>query len=603
MNKHWLMVACAATVLTGPARVAWAQEAEAPPAAALTASADVAAQLRALYEADWDDAAARSGRVRQADGTYGPPYRLPMVDPASQDASLDHTRALLAQMDRLPLTGLSSADRINAAVFRTNLEHALIDGQFRQWEMPFNSDSNFWTYLDRASGLRTVGDYEAYIARMRDIPRYFDQNIENMRAGLTRGFSVPQVTLAGREASIISFITDRAQDNAFYRVFDNLPASIPAAEQTRLRAEAGAVIEEAVIPAYRGLLAFYRDDYQPRARAQIAARDLPDGQAYYEAQVRKYTTLDLSGEQIHQIGLQEVARIRAEMQQVMVDAGFEGSFDDFLTFLRTDPQFYARTPDELLMVSAWVAKRADGQIGRLIGKLPRRNFTIIPVPEALAPFYTAGRGGLEACQMNTYDLPSRPLYNIPALTLHECAPGHSFQAALAEEQADGPAFRRYTYFSGYGEGWGLYTEYLGVEMGIYRTPYEHFGRLSYEMWRAARLVIDTGVHLKGWSRDQAIDYLASHTALSRHEVETEVDRYISWPGQALSYKLGELTIRRLRTEAEAALGERFDPRPFHDTILALGSVPLTTLEEEVQAFIARGGVTEDATEGQTAPLP
>ena len=603
MKRQWLMAACAAVALASPATVTQAQAAGAGAPADRTAEADVAAQLRALYDADWDYAAARSGRVRQTDGTYGPPHRLAMVDPASQEAYLDHTRALLARMDRLPTAGLSARDRIDAAVFRTNLEHVLINGQFRQWEMPFNSDSNFWTYLDRASGLRTVGDYQAYIARMRDIPRYFDQNIDNMRAGLARGFSVPQVTLAGREASIISFITDGAQDNAFYRAFDDLPANIPAGEQARLRAEARAAIEEAVIPAYRGLLAFYRDEYLPRARPQIAARDLPDGEAYYEAQVRRYTTLELSGEQIHQIGLQEVARIRAEMQQVMVEAGFEGSFDDFLTFLRTDPQFYARTPDELLMVSAWVAKRADGQIGRLIGKLPRRNFTIIPVPEALAPFYTAGRGGLEACQMNTYDLPSRPLYNIPALTLHECAPGHSFQAALAEEQADGPAFRRYTYFSGYGEGWGLYTEFLGVEMGIYRTPYEHFGRLSYEMWRAARLVIDTGIHLKGWSRDQAIDYLASHTALSRHEVETEVDRYISWPGQALSYKLGELTIRRLRAEAEAALGERFDPRPFHDTILALGSVPLTTLEEEVRAFIARGGVAEDAAGKEAAPLP
>ncbi len=242
-----------------------------------------------------------------------------------------------------------------------------------------------------------------------------------------------------------------------------------------------------------------------------------------------------------------------------------------------------------MMVSAWVAVRADGEIGKLIGKLPRRRYTIIQVPEALAPFYTAGRGGLEACQMNTHNLPSRPLYNIPALTLHECAPGHSFQMALAEEQDAGPTFRRHTYFSGYGEGWGLYTEWLGVEMGIYRTPHENFGRLSYEMWRAARLVIDTGVHLKGWSREQAIDYLAGHTALSRHEVETEVDRYISWPGQALSYKLGELTIRRLRGEAEAALGERFDPRPFHDEILALGSVPLNTLEEHMRAFIARGG--------------
>lgn len=239
-----------------------------------------------------------------------------------------------------------------------------------------------------------------------------------------------------------------------------------------------------------------------------------------------------------------------------------------------------------MMTSAWVAKRTDERIGDVIGLLPRRRFGIVPVPDAIAPFYTAGRGGLRSCMMNTYNLPSRPLYNIPALTLHECAPGHSMQAALAEERDAMPAFRRYTYFSGYGEGWGLYSEYLGIELGIYRTPYESFGRLSYEMWRAARLVIDTGIHQYGWSRQQAIDYLASHTALSQHEVETEVDRYISWPGQALAYKLGELTIRRLRGEAEAALGERFDPRPFHDEILALGSVPLSALEEHMRRYIA-----------------
>lgn len=580
--RKLLLAASAVWILSAQNFPAMALEVQATPAA----QADANARLKALYEADWDYGQALYGVQKLADGTYSPRNRLGSVDPVSQQAQIEHSKAMLAQLDTIAVAELSEDERINAAVFRTNLEHTLIEGQARQWEMPFNSDSNFWTYLDSGSNLRTLEDYRAYIARMRDIPRYFDQNLDNMRTGLARGFSVPQVTLAGRESSIRNFITDNAEANNFYRPFKQMPSNIPATQQDQLRAEAVAAINEAVIPAYRNLLNFYLDEYQPKARTTIAARDMPDGLAYYEGQVRLYTTLDLTGEQVHQIGLSEVARIQAEMRQTMKDAGFEGSFEDFLTFLRTDPQFYAKTPDELLMVSAWVAKRTDGQIGKLIGKLPRRPYTIIPVPEALAPFYTAGRGGLGSCQMNTYNLPSRPLYNIPALTLHECAPGHSFQAALAEEQADGPAFRRYTYFSGYGEGWGLYTEYLGVEMGIYRTPYEHFGRLSYEMWRAARLVIDTGIHLKGWSRQEAIDYLAGHTALSQHEVETEVDRYISWPAQALSYKLGELTIRRLRSEAEAALGEAFDPRPFHDTILGLGAVPLTTLEERMDRFVA-----------------
>lgn len=592
MMKKKLSAACAVVAIAGHAVPALAESGLVDQFTAQSPVQSADDRLRALYKADWDNNLAQYGIIKRADGTYSLADRNRRVDPASQQARVVQAQIMMTQLERLPAAELSETERVNAAVFHTNLEHTLIDGAARQWEMPFNSDSNFWTYLDTPQNLRIVEDYQAYIARMRDIPHFFAQNIDNMRMGLARGFSVPKVTLKGRESSIRNFVTDTPEANGFYRAFLQFPSNIPASEQARLRAEAIAAINEAVIPAYRTLLKFYLEEYEPQARTTIAARDMPDGVAYYESQVRKYTTLELTAEQIHQIGLAEVARIQEEMRQTMRDANFNGTFEEFLTFLRTDPQFYAQTPDELLMTSAWVAKRADGEIGKLIGKLPRRNFTIIPVPEALAPFYTAGRGGLESCQMNTYDLPSRPLYNIPALTLHECAPGHSFQAALAEEQADGPAFRRTTYFSGYGEGWGLYTEYLGVEMGIYRTPYENFGRLSYEMWRAARLVIDTGIHLKGWSREQAIDYLAGHTALSQHEVETEVDRYISWPAQALSYKLGELTIRRLRIEAEQALGQAFDPRPFHDKILGLGAVPLTTLEEQMRAYIEQARVSQ-----------
>jgi uncharacterized protein (DUF885 family) len=337
------------------------------------------------------------------------------------------------------------------------------------------------------------------------------------------------------------------------------------------------------------LLAFFRDEYLAKTRRTFAAEAMPDGKAFYQAQIREYTTTDLTAEQIHKIGLEEVARITADMEKTKAAAGFTGDLPAFLHFLRTDPQFYARTPDELLGVSAYTAKRMDGLLKTTVGFLPRYRFTIRPVPDAIAPFYTAGRGGLEACSMNTYDLPSRPLYQIPALTLHECNPGHSFQAAVALETPDRPAFRKQTYFSGYGEGWGLYTEWLGSKIGIYRTPYEEFGRESYEIWRACRLVIDTGVHHYGWSRDKAIAYLSDHTALSRHEVETEVDRYISWPGQALAYKLGELTIRRERAKAEQVLGAKFDQRWFHDKFLSLGSVPLPVLESELDGWIAAGG--------------
>ena len=564
-------------------------------AAAQTTTAD--ARLKALYEAyaDWDQR--ESGFTIDAKGERQDAAYLPKVDPATQLARARFEQTMLDQLNAIPAGSLSPNERVNAGVLRAILEADVADARFREWEMPANSDSNFWTYLNERNPLDDAAGYERYIARMRDIPRYFAEQTANMRAGLKRGFTPPQATLAGRDGSIASYIKP-AEQNAFYDAFRNMPSTISAADQARLRAEGRAAIDQAVVPAYRDLLAFYRDTYVPGARKTTAAHDLPNGDAYYQAQIRKFTTLDLTPEQIHQIGLREVDRIQAEMQQTMKDSGFKGSFPEFLHFLKTDPQFIARNGDELLGVSAYAAKRVDGKLKDYFELLPRRRFTIIPVPAALAPFYTSGRGGLESCQMNTYDLPSRPLYNIPVLTLHECTPGHSFQAALAKEGPALPRFRRNIYFSGYGEGWGLYCEWLGNEMGIYRTPYERFGQQSYAMWRAVRLVIDTGMHHYGWSRQKAIDYLAGHTALSNHEVETEVDRYISWPGQALSYKLGELEIRRLRAEAEQQLGTRFDIKKFHTMLLGLGSVPLPILEDEVHRFIADSKAAKPASAAQ-----
>ena len=542
------------------------------------------ARLKALYDgyATWD--AKESAVFQDARGEIKPTDHLPRVDSSSQQRRAAHLQELLTKLNAIPEAQLSPGERVNAAVFRTMLENAISDAHFRLWEMPFNSDSSFWTYLD-SDRLDDSTEYRRYIARMRDFPRFFDEQITNMRAGLARGFSVPRATLEGRDASIAAFLADDVTKSPFHQAFDAMPATIPAAEQRELRGQGEAAIRDSVQPAYRKLLDFFRNEYLPRTRTTISAHDLPDGDAYYRATIREFTTLDLGPEEIHQIGLKQVAEIEAEMRQTMRDSGFKGSFEEFLKFLKTDPQFQAKTPDELMGVSAYVAKRTDKVIGDYFGLLPRRRFGIIPVPDALAPFYTGGRGGLENCMMNTYNLPSRPLYNIPVLTLHECEPGHSFQAALSVEQKTLPRFRQNLYFSGYGEGWGLYCEWLGNEMGIYRTPYERFGQQSYAMWRAARLVIDTGLHRYGWSRQQAVDYLAGHTALSQHEVETEVDRYISWPGQADSYMLGLLTIRKLRSEAEAELGPKFDIRGFHDTFLAMGAVPLTVLEQQMRAWI------------------
>lgn len=557
-------------------------------AADAPAPSDTDQRFQAIYEKEWRWRQDQLGQADEdADGS-GSKTRLPDVDAASQAARLQVWEQVLRELDGIDEQALSADNRINLAIYRPQVENLADEVRLRAYEMPFNSDSSFWSNLAFMARrpLKTADDYRAYAARLRDVPRYFDQQMDNMRAGLARGFSVPRAVLAGRDVSIatVAQLKD-PESSAFYAPYRKMPGSIPAAEQQQLRAEARAAIAEQLIPAYAKLLEFFRGEYMPQARTTLAAEAMPGGKDFYRQQIRKYTTLDLSAEQIHQIGLQEVARIRSEMQDVIAQTGFKGSFAEFLAFLRSDPQFYATTPQQLLDRAAWISKRVDGEVGKFIGTLPRGRFTIVPVPDDIAPFWTAGRGGAGTYWLNTYDLPSRPLYNLPALTLHESSPGHALQGALAQEQGQQPAFRRENYISAYGEGWALYTEKLGKEMGIYETPYEDFGRLTYEMWRASRLVIDTGVHHKGWSRDQALAYLREHTALSEHEVTTEVDRYISWPAQALSYKLGEIAIVRLRGEAEAALGPKFDIKAFHDAVLAQGSVTLPVLESQIRAFI------------------
>ncbi|HTN40708.1 MAG TPA: DUF885 family protein, partial [Asticcacaulis sp.] len=433
-------------------------------------------------------------------------------------------------------------------------------------------------------------DYRNYIAQLGDMPRYFKDNTDNMRAGLKRGFTLPRISLEGRDATITSILDAKAvEDNAYYAPFKAMPATIPAEKQAELKKLAADVINTKVIPAHKTLLKFMRDEYMPGATKSIAAYDLPDGKAFYQSQVREYATIDMTPEQIHQIGLEEVAKIKAEMLAVKAQVGFKGDLPAFNNFLRTDPQFYVTTPQALLDRAAWTAKEFDGKAAQYFGRMPRSRFAIIPVAPELAPFYTGGRGGPGGYWVNTYNLPARPLYSLTALTLHESAPGHAWQMPLAMENKDLPQFRQSTYISAYGEGWALYSERLGVEMGMYHTPYETYGMLSYQMWRACRLVVDTGIHAKGWTREQAQNYLLENTALSTHEVTTEVDRYIAWPGQALSYYLGEMAIWKARHKAEAALGEKFDIRQFHDAVLQLGSVPLPVLEARVDRFIAEGG--------------
>lgn len=559
----------------------------APTASAKASSADQ--RFQSVYEKEWQWRLESFGRVDEDSDDTARNDHLADVSAAAQAGRLEAWTEVLRQLDMIDPANLSPDNRINLAVYRPQVENLAADVRLRGYEMPFNADSSFWSDLGfmARQPLHDVGDYEAYIARLNDVPRYFGQQIDNMRAGLARGFSVPRAVLDGRDVSIAAMaeLQDPAAAN-FYQPFKQMPAQIPAAEQQRLRAAATAAIGQQMVPAYARLLKFFRDEYLTQARTTLAAEAMPDGKAYYRQQIREYTTLDLDPEQIHRIGVDEVGRIQAEMDAIIKQVGFKGNFQAFLQFLRTDPQFYATTPQALLDRAAWISKRVDGQVGKFIGTLPRGRFTIIPVPADIAPFWTSGRGGADTYWLNTYNLPARPLYNLPALTLHESSPGHSLQGALAKEQAGQPEFRRRNYISAYGEGWGLYSEKLGQEMGIYETPYEDFGRLTYEMWRACRLVIDTGLHQQGWTREQALAYLRDRTALSEHEVTTEVDRYISWPGQALSYKLGELAIVRLRAQAKRELGERFDIKAFHDAVLRQGSVPLPVLDQQIQAFIA-----------------
>jgi len=515
---------------------------------------------------------------------------LPKADPASQAMRLRTWQDVLQKLDALPRAELSPAEKINFDIYRPQIQALIADQQFREFEMPANSDTTFWTdvgYTARRT-YRTTQDYRNWIGQMKDIPRYFHEQMDEMRAGLKRGFTPPRVTLEGRDASITAVTDATPQASLFYTPFKDMPG-VTETDQKSLREEAINTIRDTVQPAYRELLTFFRGEYFPGTRATLAAYDLPDGQAYYRARIRQFTTLDQDPAAIHAFGETEVVRLHEQMLGAMKETGFAGDFPAFLAFLRKDPQFQAKTAEELLMRAAWIAKRFDGKASQYFGQLPRARFAIRPVPDDLAPFYTAGRGGPGVYLLNTYNLPSRPLYNLTALTLHESAPGHAFQMPLALEHKQQPDFRQHTYLSAYGEGWALYCELLGLEMGMYDTPYDRFGMLNYQIWRAARLVVDTGVHSQGWSRDKAIAYLRDYTALPLHEIETEVDRYIAWPAQALSYYVGEDAIIKSRSKAEKALGASFNLRAFHDTVLELGSVPIPVLQARIDRFIEEGG--------------
>ena len=579
LHASWSLVAVCAATLGICGCSAKTDNAKANPADA---------RLQAIYSDEWKWREQQFPDSEDAGKKIAD--HLPKVDPASQELRLKMWQEVLAKLDAIPRAELSAAEQLNYDVYHPQIEVLIADQKFRGFEMPANADTTFWTNLGYTarSPFRTVEDYRNWSAQMKDIPRYFHEQMDEMRAGLKRGFTPPQVTLQGRDASITAVTEVAPEASLFYTPFKEMQG-IPEADQKSLRDAAILTIRDTVQPTYRELLKFMRSEYVPGARTTLAAYDLPDGKAFYQSKIREFTTLDQDPAAIHAFGEAEVARLHGQMLGVMKETGFKGDFPAFLKFLRSDPQFQAKTPEELLMRAAWIAKRFDGKASQYFGLLPRARFAIKPVPDDLAPFYTAGRGGPGTYLLNTYDLPNRPLYNLTALTLHESAPGHAFQMPIALEHKQQPEFRQHTYISAYGEGWALYCETLGLEMGMYQTPYDRFGMLNYQIWRAARLVVDTGIHAQGWSRDQAVAYFTEYTALPHHEIETEVDRYIAWPAQALSYYLGEDAILKARAKAEKALGTQFNVRAFHDAVLELGSVPLPVLTARVDRFIADGG--------------
>lgn len=554
----------------------------------------------ALIEKDWEFRMQEFPSLARANDRHERDGEITHVSEQDQLRRYNFWKQVQAEQADISCAALEREQCINYRIFARQIHQFLASYETRDYLIPFNSDWGFylsWARWGENTDFSTEQNYRDYISRLQALPVVMDEYIVLMRKGLRTGMTQPRVILDGREVPIRKQLVEKPERSAFFKPFLDLDKNITGEVKEELLAEARTAVMEGVVPAYQRLLDFFMDEYFPAARTTLGANDLPGGERYYQEQIYLYATVDMSADEIHQLGLSEVARIRTEMETIIKALEFDGDLEAFIQFLRTDPQFYAKTPHELLAEASYIAKKVDGRLPMLFGKLPRQPYGVAPVPENIAPFYTAGRyvgSPLSAHRggyywVNTHALESRPLYTLPALTLHEAVPGHHLQAALALEQSDQPGFRRNDYISAYGEGWALYAEKLGVEMGIYETPYQDFGRLTYEMWRACRLVIDTGVHSKGWSRKQAQEYLTANTALSIHEITTEVDRYISWPAQALSYKLGEYTIWQLRREAESRLGADFDLRNFHDFILALGSVPLDILKSEITLWIDEQG--------------
>lgn len=559
---------------------------------ALSAPVD---DLHTLFSEEWDQRMARNPFSASQRGLRQYDSAVPDVSPDTQKRYLEEDKAFLARLHAIDRAQLPEDEQLNYDLFEFVLQGRIESANWRPWRLPFLSDSGFHSsavFSIEAIPFKTAQQYEDYISRLEKMAGYIDQNIANMRIGLAESFTMPRAILDNVLPGFQALAVEKSEDSAFYAPFKSIPNNIDDARRRALSEQGKAVLQNSLLPAWHRLVVFFENDYMPKARTSLGASALPDGERYYASRIKFYTTLPLNAQAIHDIGLREARRIRSEMDAIIDKLEFTGSFSDFLAFLRTDPRFYPKTEQDYLERAAWIAKSIDEKLPAYFGLLPRMPYGVRKVPDDIAPNYTTGRywgpiqgvrGGLY--MVNVYALDKRPYYTLPALTLHEAVPGHHLQTALAQEINNVPDFRKNLYVVAFGEGWGLYTEKLGIEMGLYETPYEEFGRLTYEMWRAGRLVVDTGIHAMGWTRDEAVRFFRENSALSEHNINTEVDRYISWPGQALGYKIGELKILELRARAEKALGTDFDIRAFHDAVLANGSLPLPVLEEKIDLFI------------------
>jgi uncharacterized protein (DUF885 family) len=508
-----------------------------------------------------------------------------------------HGVEALRQLESIDRSRLADSDKLNYDLYLENLTLRIEGHRFPWYLTPINQMGGVQQgppNVVRSLPFRNAKHYEDYLSRLSQLPAVVDQTIERMQEGLKQRITPPKITLRAVAEQIQAQIVSKVEESPFYRPFKNFPETVPLSEQERLSAAGKEAIEQSILPAYQKLHDFWVSEYYPNTRETIGLSSLPNGEQWYAFGVKVSTTTNLLPKEIHEIGLREVKRIRAEMDKIIKGSGFEGTREEFFEFLRGDPQFYYSKPEHLLAGYRDICKRADAELPKLFGKFPRLPYGVREVPEYSAPSQTTAYyhgGSLKAGRpgwfyANTYKLETRPKWEMEALAIHEAVPGHHLQIALAQEIEGVPKFRKHGHYTAFVEGWGLYSESLGEEMGFYNDPYSKFGQLTYEMWRAIRLVVDTGMHAFGWDRQKAIDYFKSNAGRHEHDITVEVDRYIVWPGQALAYKIGELKIKELRKFATKELGDRFDIRGFHDTVLGSGAVPLSILEQNVKNYVA-----------------